>query len=387
MHGELPDDVALSPNAIGDGIDCLDQLVYIEIFGFGIYVRMVAAAGRTGCFHLDQYGVAVWFFDGIQPITVLGEPLLARGSIQPGAKRPGNRFVYRPIGCRHQSIGRYCNAQSGTDLAIVASMPLRIALLVSMVLRSELAQAHGLAPNKEVDSAFVTAGVLLALVWAIYGIGARRIAPAAGRRLSFRIASLLALTTLLGSTYKGWPSSASLHMAEHLVLMTVVTPLIVWARPLPQWLAATGRNSLCLWLPFIRLSRWPLWMGCLQGLLIWFWHAPKFYNLALASPWWHLAEHTGFVLAAGLFWWSVLRRRAGTALLSVLFTLMHTGMLGALLTFARIPFYNDADDLQDQQLAGLIMWVPGGFAYLIAAGWCGLRLLVDGPQHSRSRLK
>jgi cytochrome c oxidase assembly factor CtaG len=52
---------------------------------------------------------------------------------------------------------------------------------------------------------------------------------------------------------------------------------------------------------------------------------------------------------------------------------MHTGFLGALLTFAREPLYGEARDLQDQQLAGLIMWVVGAIPYLIAAGWCGLR--------------
>lgn len=266
-------------------------------------------------------------------------------------------------------------------------MPLRIALLTSMILPFDPAQAHGLVSDIDVYSPSITAGLLLAVLWTAYGIGARRIAPTTGRWLTFHGSGLVTFMILFDSLYGGLGNSASMHMVQHLLLMVVIAPLFVLARPLPQWLVATGRKGLWLWQPLIRLSRWPLWMSCLQGLFIWFWHAPKFYNLALASPWWHLAEHAGFMLIAGMFWWSVLRRRATTALLSVLFTLMHTGLLGALLTFARTPFYNDAHDLQDQQLAGLIMWVPGGLVYLIAGGWCGLRLFVDGPARSCSRLR
>jgi putative membrane protein len=78
------------------------------------------------------------------------------------------------------------------------------------------------------------------------------------------------------------------------------------------------------------------------------------------------------------------RCRAVTALLSALFTLRHTGMLGAFLTFGQFRFYNDACDLQDQQLAGLIMWLPGGLAYLIAGGWCGWRLFAGSTVLSGS---
>lgn len=263
-------------------------------------------------------------------------------------------------------------------------MPLRIALLTSMMLPFDPAQAHGLFSDIDVYSPSITAGLLLAVLWAAYEIGARRIAPTTGRWLMFQGAGLITLVTFFDSLYGSLVNSASLHMIQHLLLMVVIAPLFVLARPMPQWLAVTGSKSLFLWRPLIRLSRWPLWISCLQGLLIWFWHAPKFYNLALANPWWHFAEHACFMLIAGMFWWSVLARRTATASLSVLFTLMHTGMLGALLTFARTPFYNDAHDLQDQQLAGLIMWVPGGLAYLIAGGWCALRLFVDNSARSCS---
>ncbi|MGZ8096671.1 MAG: cytochrome c oxidase assembly protein [Methylosarcina sp.] len=80
-------------------------------------------------------------------------------------------------------------------------------------------------------------------------------------------------------------------------------------------------------------------------------------------------------LSAGLFWWSVFSRCDGTVLGVLLFTMIYTGMLGALLPFAQTPLYGDLLDLQDQQLAGLIMWVPGGLSYLITGVWSGGRWL------------
>jgi putative membrane protein len=87
-------------------------------------------------------------------------------------------------------------------------------------------------------------------------------------------------------------------------------------------------------------------------------------------------EHAFFLVTAGLFWWAVLNtspRHSGWALLAVLFTLMHTGFLGAVLTFAQQPLYGSTRPLADQQLAGLIMWVVGAIPYMMAAMWIGYR--------------
>ncbi|MGR9044604.1 MAG: cytochrome c oxidase assembly protein [Gammaproteobacteria bacterium] len=265
-------------------------------------------------------------------------------------------------------------------------MYLRLGLFAACVLRIDPATAHGLAAETEVARyPLMLGGLLLAVVWTAYAIGARRVRPTTERWLTFQGASLIAALIMLDVLDGRFVNSSALHMLQHLLLMVVIAPLFVLAQPLPQWLAAGGKSNLWLWKPLIRLSRSPLWAGCLQSLVIWFWHAPAFYNLALASPGWHLVEHACFVLGAGLFWWSVLRGCVTTALLSVLFTLMHTGMLGAVLTFAQSPLYDDANDLKDQQLAGLIMWVPGGLAYLVAAGWCGSRLFLSDSERSCSK--
>jgi putative membrane protein len=242
--------------------------------------------------------------------------------------------------------------------------------IVGMFMQIGPAQAHGLIDEtSRARLPVIFSGLLLVALWLTYCIGARRVRPTAGRWLAFHGAGLMAASVMF-DPLGGWTERGSAtHMIQHLLIMAVIAPLYVLAQPLPQWAAAGLRPWKCL----LRLGRYPIWTGGLQAFLIWFWHAPKFYNLALANPWWHFVEHIGFALGACLFWWSVLGRRSAAALPVLLFTFMHTGMLGALLTFAQTPLYGDRLDLQDQQLAGLIMWVPGGLPYLLAGGWCGLR--------------
>ncbi|WP_341325831.1 cytochrome c oxidase assembly protein [Methylotuvimicrobium sp. KM2] len=255
-------------------------------------------------------------------------------------------------------------------------MFVRLALLLAVsALPIHSVQAHGWGEDAtEARLSAILGGLLPTALWMLYVIGARDIRPTNDRRLMFHAASLTAVMTMFGSTGGWFDKSSALHMVQHMLILVVIAPLYVLARPLPQWFAASGATGIRLWKPFLRLSRHPLRTGILQSLVIWFWHTPVFYNLALVNPWWHLAEHISFALASGLFWWSILLRRTLTVLPALVLTLMSTGMLGALLTFAQTPFYDDLLNLQDQQLTGLIMWVPGGLPYLIAAGWCGLRL-------------
>ncbi|WP_119154680.1 cytochrome c oxidase assembly protein [Caldimonas tepidiphila] len=244
------------------------------------------------------------------------------------------------------------------------------------------AQAHGLALDGHLPEApTLLNALLLALAWAGWGFGARRVPPRRGERLALHAAAGLSALALFGPFDDGAPAlglapGAALHMAQHMLLMVVIAPLWVIARPLPQWRALLGARADPLWKAALRPARSPMACAVLHGAAVWAWHAPAVYDLAVTGPWWHLAEHACFLFTAWLFWWSVLRapaRRQAQALFALLFTLMHTGMLGALLSFARAPFYLDAPDLADQQLAGLLMWVPGGLAYVGAAAGCGWR--------------
>ena len=173
-------------------------------------------------------------------------------------------------------------------------------------------------------------------------------------------------------------TSASAHMVQHMLLMVVTAPLWALSLPLPQFAAITGRWGRVAWQPLLKLAAYPLSLAYLHAAVVWFWHTPRFYVLALEHPWWHLVEHICFVFTAAMLWWAVLHcteRTRSWALLALLFTLMHTGFLGAILTFANTLLYYPSHQLVDQQLAGLLMWVPGGLPYMLAAAWLGYRWL------------
>lgn len=252
-------------------------------------------------------------------------------------------------------------------------MLVRFILLIGLTLLIHPVQAHeGVDGVDEMQFLQIISGLLLVVFWFIYYVGAQSVPPTIERSIVFHGTSLVtALIVLVPVT--GWiKSSSALHMAEHMLIMVVIVPLYILARPLPQWIAVSGWIGIRLCKPLLWLGHYPMRAAFIQGIILWFWHMPKFYNLALTSPWWHLFAHVSLVLSACVFWWSVLSKYNAVALLALLFTLMHTGMLGALLTFTQIPLYGDSRDAHDQQLAGLIMWVPGGFSYLVAAAWCSL---------------
>ena len=138
-------------------------------------------------------------------------------------------------------------------------------------------------------------------------------------------------------------------------------------------IAALVTGALAATLPrvAVRVLAWPLrtpplaaWV--LHALAIWLWHVPRLFDAAAAGAGMHMLQHGCFFASALLFWWTVFRRvRTGMAVVYLLTTLIHTGALAALLTFAPAPLYADATLVQ-QQLGGLVMWVPAGFAMLAA---------------------
>lgn len=224
---------------------------------------------------------------------------------------------------------------------------------------------------QELLAAWVTAA-LLGAFWLLHIVGARRVRPERWRITLFHAVALLCALTLLGPLDDWAKTGTAPHMAQHMLLMAVIAPLWVLSRPLPQMIAAAPGLYPRLWGPLLCVVRHPLMCAALHAAAIWFWHTPRFYMMAVQDPWWHAFEHASFLLTAGLFWWAVLQgavRRAPWILLALLFTLMHTGFLGAVLSFARAPVYGEARSLVDQQLAGLIMWVPGALPYLLATAW------------------
>ena len=202
------------------------------------------------------------------------------------------------------------------------------------------------------------------------------------------------------------------HMIEHEVLMVIAAPLLAVARPLGAFLWAVPqywrmRLGAAAQVPLIavpwRVLRNPLVATLVHGVALWAWHMPLLYNAVLVDIAMHRLQHACFFFTAVLFWWSMfygpLRERGyGIALGCLFFTSLHSAVLGIFLTLARQPWYPQQGEfaamcgltpLEDQQLAGLVMWIPPGLIYLgfalfFAARWIS-RAGYAGGRHAFSQ--
>lgn len=185
--------------------------------------------------------------------------------------------------------------------------------------------------------------------------------------------------------------SFTMHMIEHELIMLPAALLLVLARPGPVLLWAfpaairggfgsLARSGKGLWL----LLSAPVAATALQAAALWIWHMPPLFDRALDSEGWHVAQHLSFLFTALLFWWAMAHGRAGRAgyglvALCLFATTIVGGALGALMAFSGSPWYAPYAALgmtpaglspaEDQQLAGLIMWIPGGVFHAAAALW------------------
>jgi cytochrome c oxidase assembly factor CtaG len=168
-------------------------------------------------------------------------------------------------------------------------------------------------------------------------------------------------------------------MVEHELLMLIAPPLLILGRPYAALAGALPRHSRLL-----ALAAWPLRTPpsaaiALHAAALWVWHLPRLFNAGLESEVIHALQHASFFWTALLFWWVVFRRvGTGVAVLCLLVMLIASGALAALLTFAPAPLYAGAT-LHDQQLGGLVMWVPAGYAMLLAGLLAFHRLLRASP--------
>lgn len=196
------------------------------------------------------------------------------------------------------------------------------------------------------------------------------------RRWRYFFGALTALLLALVWPLERWAeTSLAAHMAQHMLVIAVAAPLLVACRPsVPALKGVRAAGAVIRW-----ATRPPV-AFVLHALAIWIGHTPAALEAAARYPIVHLLEHALLLGTAVLLWWSLRRGGAGTAGAASLWTLgtmIHTSILGALLTFAPRLLY-PAYTLVDQQLAGLVMWVPGGLLYLAAAlsfagAWLGKR--------------
>jgi cytochrome c oxidase assembly factor CtaG len=267
----------------------------------------------------------------------------------------------------------------------------------------ELLEPHDLWSAWEFDPGVVIPLLLCAILYAKgqrFHIGLTRT-----QRLCFWAGWLSLAFALISPLHPLGEVLFSAHMLQHEILMLISAPLLVLSRPLVTFLWALPiewRRALGRWSKTKPVSHtWntltdPLTAWMLHGIAIWTWHVPYLFQLTLRSDLAHTAQHLSFFLSALLFWWSVFyahgRKAYGAAFLYVFTTAIHTGALGALLTFAPRLWYPayarttqvwGLTPLQDQQLGGLIMWVPASVVYLIA----GLALFAAWIKESDARLE
>jgi putative membrane protein len=203
---------------------------------------------------------------------------------------------------------------------------------------------------------------------------------------------------------------SSLHMVQHMLLTTVAAPLLVVGSPtfvlawgLPEWKRGRGSSlfRFAFRLPQDSLLRQPLIVWMLFAVALWGWHHPRLYQAALRDPLMHDAQHLSFFIAACLLWrvcldpFSRFKLCPAIAILYLFTTSLHASALGIFLTFSPQAWYDDYatrvdawgfTQLQDQQLAGLIMWLPSCLIYpaigaILFGSW--LSVTVEGNGKNR----
>ena len=242
--------------------------------------------------------------------------------------------------------------------------------------------------------------MVLGAVTCCYTIGVFRLAHRRGvtardlRRIAAFLGGSAIVLAAMGPPLAAYGEQLfSMHMIQHMMLIIAAAPLIAWSRPKVMFLRALpketraniGRSARRLRLDrFMHPLRDPIlvWIAFCAGFV--FWHTPGPYALAMRYESLGLLEHITFLLTSLAFWMVIFRSSMrggpgyGAKLLFVLTAAALTDLPGALMVFAPRPLYPEHAAgvagwgltlMQDQEIAGLVMWIPGGLAYLLVAAW------------------
>ena len=204
----------------------------------------------------------------------------------------------------------------------------------------------------------------------------------------------------------------TVHMVQHLLLMTVAAPLMLVGAPVITLL--NGLPRLLVNLTLRPLLRWSLvhkleltvahpvfcWLASTAAVIAW--HVPALFELGLQSKWWHGAEQVCFLAGGLLFWWpiiqpwpSIARWPRWTVPLYLFLATLPCDALSAFLTFCNRVVYPNyltshrvfpMSPLGDQECAGALMWVCVTFAYLIPAAAITIQILSPSERPSKTAM-
>jgi putative membrane protein len=300
---------------------------------------------------------------------------------------------------------------------------MRVLLLLLILGSVRSASAHSLDGANEISASgwsiepwvfvpwVLSAGAYIAALCRLHDNGIRQRVVSLAQCTAFAL-GLLSLAIALMSPLSALSQQLfAAHMIEHLILMLVAPPLLVLGRPdivllwtfplrIRRGIGHIWRKSGWLY-SASRIFSQPVAVWIMASVAMWFWHIPSPYEWAFANPGIHIIEHMSFFLTSYAFWALALRPFSrqqgghGHAMILLITFALESGLLGALLAFAAEPLYavhisaarhlppllTNITPLQDQQLAGLIMWVPASIVQLMAFS----AVFVDWLSTSRHR--
>jgi len=177
----------------------------------------------------------------------------------------------------------------------------------------------------------------------------------------------------IGWAFAAAPLGMVGHMTGHMIAVAVAAPFLAYG------IAGSRFDPAERWPAIVT----PLAMSLVELVVVWLWHLPALRLRGDMQPVALLLEQASFLAAGLLLWSAVLAPRHGAAGVgALLVTSMHMTLLGALIGLAPRPLYmhHGADALADQQLAGVVMLLVGGIAYLLGGLAMLGRLLQTRPE-------
>ncbi len=246
--------------------------------------------------------------------------------------------------------------------------------------------------------------LFIMLIWYLIGAARRGRQMALGKRhFAFAVGWTSLFFALISPLHRLGDVLFSAHMLQHELLLLIAAPLFAASHPGVTFLYAMPRKArqpLGAWIakaetdmPLSMIFS-PLGAFLLHAAALWLWHIPYLYQATIESDFIHALQHLSFFLSGILFWSAVFgagrsTMTYGLGVLYVFGAAASCSALGALLTFSSVvwyPIYSDRTQLwkltplQDQQLGGLLMWVPSGVVFILIGMWLFARWLNTAEQ-------